>query len=210
MSSPTGDSPAGRRAVGSYSSGSPLRIAFAVGVVLLAGMICWMLNDLRLALRESTATLQHSLPQILENTRQSTETLAALSDDLKQLRDLAGSSTVPRDRSLVRFADGILDRVEQSGGQIGVNKLIGSGLKNVVPAQEWVTGARKEALWLTFRARSRRELLDRLCHSGFGSPWQIQFEGGEPQQLEDWLAGQDPEIAALRANEAEDGEEEAP
>ncbi|MCA9116394.1 MAG: hypothetical protein KDA79_15015 [Planctomycetaceae bacterium] len=196
MSSPAGDTPAS-----STSGSSPLRMAIAVGVVLLVGMICWMLNDLRLALRESTAMLQDSLPQILENTRQSTETLASLSDDLKQLRDLAGSSTVPRDRSLVRFADGILDRVEQSGGQIGVNKLIGSGLKNVVPAAEWVTGARKEALWLTFRARSRRELLDRLCHSGFGSPWQIQFDEDKPQPLEDWLAAQDPEIAELRTEE---------
>ena len=47
-------------------------------------------------------------------------------------------------------------------------KLIGSGLKDLMPAAEWTTGARKEALWLSFRARSKRELLERITKNRFG------------------------------------------
>ena len=56
-------------------------------------------------------------------------------------------------------------------------KVMGSGLKEVMSAQEWVADARKEALWLTFRAKSRSEFLERLCENKFGSSWFIRFEG---------------------------------
>ena len=41
-------------------------------------------------------------------------------------------------------------------------KVIGDGLKDLVPVQDWVAGARKEALWLSFRADTKQALLERL------------------------------------------------
>jgi hypothetical protein len=167
----------------------------AVAAAALAGF-GWMINDLRRELERSTRTVNENLPVILEQTKTSTATLAVLSDDIRALRDLAGA-TGPRDRSLVAFADSLLDAVESSGGQIGVEKLIGKDLSDPVPAAEWVVDARKEAVVLSFRAKSRRELLQRLCQNKFGSPWLIRIGDAAPQPLQEWLEQNHSEAAAL-------------
>jgi hypothetical protein len=169
---------------------------FAVGVLAVAGLM-WMVNDLRRELKQSSQVVNQHLPVILEQTKTSTATLALLSEDLRALRDLAGASGQARDRSLVAYADSVLDFVETSGGQIGVEELIGKDLKDPMPAAEWVVNARKEALWLSFRTRTRGELLQRLCENKFGSPWLIQIDDAEPQPLQTWLEQNHPETAAL-------------
>ena len=167
-------------------------ITLALASVAVLGL-GWTINDLRGDLKQTVAVLNQNLPPILENTKKSTTTLAELSEDLRQLRDLAGA-TGPRDRSLVTYADSVLDFVEASGARIGLSKKIfGSGLKDVVPAKEWVIAARKEALWLTFRVKSREELLERLCKNMFGSAWHIEAEGAKPVRLMDWLRANHPE-----------------
>ncbi len=155
----------------------------------------WVINDLRIELKQTSQTVNEHLGEILLNVKKSTETLAILSEDIKQLRDLAGvASGTPRDRTLVAYADSILDFIESTDAQIGLEKkIIGSGLKSLMPAQEWVVDARKEALWLTFRAKSRNELLERLCKNKFGSSWFIEFEAKEPLPLLDWLKENHPE-----------------
>jgi hypothetical protein len=133
----------------------------------LATVIClavlWMLNDLRIQTKRSTTTLNDQLPAILERTKKSAETLAVLSDDIRQLRDLAGVGDKARDRSLAAYADRILDRIAGTPGTVGLKpKLIGDELKDTVTTEQWVADARKEALWLTFRAASKAELLEKL------------------------------------------------
>ena len=170
-------------------------LGFACVVVLVFG---WMLNDFRRDLKQSARTLNEKLPVILENTKSSTETLKDLSKDIRALRDLAGVSNETRDRSLVTYADELLDLVEASGAEIGLKKkLIGSGLKEVVPADEWTTGARKEALWLSFRAKSKRELLERMTKNRFGSDWYIVVGDESPQKLADWLREHHDETAQM-------------
>lgn len=154
---------------------------------LVLGLFAWMVNDLRVQAKRATVTINEKLPEILDKTRKSTETLAVLSEDIRQLRDLAGASDV-RDRSLVGYADAVLDAVEASGGSIGTKGLLGGNtLKDPQPAAEWAASARKEAVWLTFRAHSREDLLTRLTQTKFGSDWHIQSGTSAPVLLREWI-----------------------
>ncbi len=174
-------------------------VCLGVAVVGL-GLLGWMINDLRLELKSSASIVNEKLPEILENTKKSTDTLAQLSDDIKQLRDLAGISDQTRDRSLVAFADNMLDAIEASGGKIALNKkFFGSGLKDIIDAKEWVVAARKEALLQTFRSKSKAELLDRLCKNKYGSDWMFQSGDSEALSLFDWLKQNHPDAKAVAA-----------
>ena len=180
---------------------------------IFLGVLIWLVNDVRLEIRRSSAvvhttgqtineqlptivdktrkttdTVAQSLPEILEKTRTSTETLAELAEDIRQLKELAGVANTTRDKNLVAYAASVLDAIETSGGNIGLKKALGgSGLKSTLPAKEWVVAARKEALVLTLLAKSKHELLTRLAVNKFGSPWYIQLAGQEPMTLQDWL-----------------------
>ena len=176
--------------------------AAAVFVVVLV-VFGWLLNDLRLELKRSAATVNDNLPVILDNTRKTTETLAEVSRDIKDLRNLAGVQETPRDATLVTYADSVLDLIEQQEqAMIGTEKLVGTALSDLLPAAEWAAGARKEAVWLAFRAKSKRELLDRLIENKFGTPWQIQFADAEPVSLRDWLVQHHPATAEVSASAA--------
>ena len=167
------------------------RLAFLV-FVIIALVLGWLLNDLRLQLRETAETVNAKLPSILEKTEKSAEALAELSEDVRQLRDLAGAAG-PRDASLAAYADQILDRIEATDAKIGTKGRLSGDLADAIPAKEWVTGARKEALWLTFRAKSKDELLTRLSANKFGTEWHIQPAGQEPVLLRQWIESQ-PEL----------------
>jgi hypothetical protein len=196
-------------------------ICLGVAVVFLS-LFAWILYDVRVLIhetseivkssgktineqlptivektRKTTDTLADHLPQIVEKTQKSTETLAELAEDIRQLKELAGVSNTVRDKSLLPFADGILDAIDASGGMIGVKKTFGSGLKSTQTAKEWVVGARKEALFLTAVARSRKELLTRLSENKFGSSWYIQIKDAEPVTLAEWLKAHHPAAKEL-------------
>jgi len=163
-----------------------------------AAVLLWMLNDLRLEVKRTNAIVDQHLPAVLANVKQGTETLAHLSKDIEGLRDLAGVANGPRDRSLVTYADSVLDFLDQQKGQIALDKLIGKGMKDAVSVQDWVTAARKEALWLTFRANSKAELLDRLGKNKFGSPWYfVPAAGGAAVPLIDYLKQNHPDSKTL-------------
>lgn len=156
--------------------------------VIAAGALGWMVNDLRTEIKQATVTVNTQLPEILDKTRQTAETVAVLAEDVRQVRDLSGAANIARDKTLVAYADRVLDMVEASGGSIGLKKkLLGSGLKDLTPANQWVVAARKESLWLVLRANSRDQLLERLCKNKFGSAWYIQLPGVEPVPLRDWV-----------------------
>lgn len=192
-------------------------VCLAVAVVFLA-VLSWMLNDIRLevrqsaeAVRASTAAVNEHLPAVVDRTRKATdtiadhlpaivektqvtsETLAELAEDVRQLKELLGVTHTARDKNLVAYADSVLKRVEASAATVGLKKTLGSGLKNPLPAKEWAAGARKEAVYLTIVAKSKKELAIRLASNWMGSPWYIQVEGQEPVKLLDWLKAQHAE-----------------
>ena len=162
----------------------------ALAAVATAALL-WMVNDVRTQLKRSTQTVNENLPLIFAKTQRTTETLVALSEDLKQIRNLAGATDVVRDKRMAAFADGLLDAIRDSGGEIGLKpKLVGKDLKDVQPVGDWVNGARKEALWLLVRSKSKTDLLNKLCTNIYGSDWYIRFEGKEAVRLADWIATQ--------------------
>jgi hypothetical protein len=164
--------------------------------VLVSAAALWMLNDLRLQARRSTQTINAKLPEILDKTRLTADTLADLSRDVKKLRTLAGATDTVRDPALVDFATAVLDKVEATDATIGLMpKLIGHELKDTLPAREWAVDARKEAVWLVFLAHSRQDLLDRLCRNKFGSDWYIQPKGQPPVPLAQWIRQNVPAAA---------------
>jgi len=187
------------------SSPGPFSWACLTVATLALGYLCWAVEDLRQEAKTSGEAINAHLPQILEKVDGSSATLKEVADDLKKLRDLAGASG-PRDKSLALFADRLLDRLEEARLEIGVKKLIGSDLKEPVPAAAWVRNARKEAVWLTFRAKSKQELFERLCKNKFGSDWLVQPPGDEskgqkPRPLAEWFAEHDGEAKALLPEE---------
>ncbi len=170
-----------------------LYLSIAVIALIVFGLL---LNDLRLELKRTARTVNEQLPEILDKSRRSADALAAVSDDIRQLRDLAGAPAAgARDETLAAYADSVLDALEKSDLSIGLKpKLFGDALKDTQPAKEWVVAARKEGLWLTFRAKSKAELLDGLTKNKFGSDWYAQPPaGGEAVPLRDWLKANHPE-----------------
>ena len=159
---------------------------FALAVVATAAVL-FLLNDVRVQLKSSTATVNDKLPRILDKTEQTAETMAALSADVRDLRELAGlPQGGGRDATLVRYADRVLDAVAATGGQVGTEALIGKGLKSPQPAAEWVAGARKEAVWL----KARWALSKRCSRRAQPLPLPVQEpldergEGREPRQTQ--------------------------
>jgi hypothetical protein len=167
-------------------------IYHALAIIALVILI-FLLNDLRREFHRTGETVNRHLPEILEKTRTSTDTLSRLSEDIRQLRDLAGATNA-RDATLAKYADQLLDRVEAAAdARIGVEAIIGSGLKDARPAKEWTADARKEAVYLTFAAASRQELLERLTKTKLGRDWLIQEGQSPPVRLIDWLNAKVPQ-----------------
>ena len=176
--------------------GDPFKwVALAIGTIAVAVMI-WMVNDVRTELKRTNAIVTEQLPAILENAKTVGETMARLAKDIDALRNLAGVGAA-RDKSLAVYADSLLDFLDKQPGQIGLEKVLGKELKELVPVSEWVAGARKEGLWLTFRANTKAELLDRIGKTKFGSPWMYAPPTGAPITLIEFVKAKHPESAGL-------------
>jgi hypothetical protein len=174
--------------------------ACLVVAVVFLSLLGWAAYDIRTQLTRSAEgiqttgkTVNEHLPEIVDKTRTTTETLAELAADVRQLKELAGVTGSARDQNLVAYADSVLTRIEESGGVIGLKKTLGGkGLKDQLPAKEWAVGARKEAVVLTVLAKSKKELATRLGKNKFGSAWMIQIGDQEPVPLLDWLRENHP------------------
>ena len=157
-----------------------------------------MINDLRLHVRQSVDIVNRDLPQILEKSRYSSETLATLSSDLNQLRGLMVGDSVSREKNMIAYESEILKLIENSNGQIGVKKTLGTGLADPIPAREWVTRERKGALWDQTRSRSKAELLNRIGRSAIlNRVWYIDTGDKKLIPLIDWVKANHPESQDL-------------
>lgn len=171
-------------------------VCLAVAVIAL-GVFGWMVNDMRSEVAHTNEIVNKRLPEIIENVRVGTETLANVAKDIESLRDLAGFAGGPNNRSLVRYADSALDFLAAQHGEVGLRKVVGSGLKDTMSVQDWVRDTRREALWLTFRADTEAELLDCLGHNKFGTPWLFAAPGAAPVAIVDYLKQHHPESKTL-------------
>jgi hypothetical protein len=170
-------------------------LAVATAALLIFG---WMLNDLRLEIKQATRTANENLPQLLERSRVTAEMFAEIAEDVKQLKELAGLTAGPRDKTLVAYANSVLALVERQDATVGLKKPVGKGLTSAAPAKEWAVGARKEAVYLTLVSKSKAELLNRLCQTlVLQRTWYIQHGDKEPARLLDWLKANHPESKDL-------------
>ena len=162
-------------------------ICFAAALVL-SGVMLWMVNDVRVHIRKSVDTVNRDLPQILDKTRDSADTMSLLSQDIKQLRELVVGDQTTRDENIVAYETEVLKLIENSGGKIGTKKLIGTGLSDPVPAREWVARERKLALWDQARSSSIADLLNRIGRSAvMNRVWYIDTGEKAPKSLVDWV-----------------------
>lgn len=171
-------------------------VCLVVAVAAVA-VLLWMINDMRMEVKHTNETVGQRLPQILDNVQKGTDTLARVSKDIDAMRDLLGVADGVKERSLLVYADSVLDFLEKQTGQIGLEKTLGKGHKDLIPAADWARDARKEGLWLTFRARTKAELLERLAKNKFGSDWWFVPATGEPSKLIDLLRRDHPDSKGL-------------
>jgi hypothetical protein len=214
-------------------------ICLAVAVVFLVAVL-WMLNDIRLQVRQSgqaidqasqkinddlpdlinhsrkttevvsktlpevvekvrsgTDMVSKSLPKVVERVERTTEVVAELAEDIRQLKELAGLKAVPRDKTVVAYAESVLQTVARSGGVIGVKKTVGKGLKNTRPATEWVEAERREAALMAVLGRSKKQMLQAIVTTKLGFYWYIQLPDRAPVRLLDWLKENHEETKTL-------------
>lgn len=159
-----------------------------MGALIVSGILIWMVNDVRTHMRKSVDTINRDLPMILDKTHDTAETMASLSQDVKQLRELVIGTSVKRDENIVAYEIEVLKLIEEASGVIGVKKLVGSGLSDPVPAKEWVARERKAALWDQARSTSKPDLLQRIGHSAvLKRAWYIDTGDKQPVSLVDWI-----------------------
>ena len=169
---------------------------------IVCGALLWMINDLRTQVRQSVNTVNRDLPIILEKTRDSTETISTLSQDVKQLRELVVGDGSAREGNTVAYATEVLRLLENSGGKIGVKKVVGTGLADPIPAREWVTRERTSSLWDLARSRSKADLLERIGHSAvLNRVWYIDTGEKDLIALADWVKANHPPSQELESHE---------
>jgi hypothetical protein len=136
--------------------------------------------------------------QVRQTSKVVTETVSELAADLRAVKQTVAKIPLVRaDPELAAYANSVLSAIEQSGAQIGVKATLGKGLKKPVPAKEWVVGARREAALLTRVSKSKKDVLAKLATNVFGSPWLMEFGGGERVPMLDWLKKNHPPTRAL-------------
>lgn len=196
-------------------------VCLGVGVAFLAAVL-WMVNDIRTQVRrsgevvhragevvnqdlpeivrrsrETSEVVSGHMPQVVERVDRTTEVMAELTEDVKQLKELAGLGKAPRDKGVVAYAEGVLKFIESSGGEVGTKKTVGTGLKNVRPAAEWAHEERREAVFLAVLGKSKQQMLDGIGKTKLGFSWYIQWPGKKPVRLVDWLRENHAETKAL-------------
>ncbi|MCA9136266.1 MAG: hypothetical protein KDB00_05895 [Planctomycetales bacterium] len=190
-----------------------LTTAIVFGLVVL-----YMIHDLK---RDVTGSLQSAqqavskanvaletvndkLPTIVDEVKKGTETLSGVAEDVKLLKSVAGISQNDRGlRGIANYVDEIQralgDETEGKDATIKVEAVIGSSLKDVESAREFLVGLNKEAIYILAVAKSKEEALWRVCHGGLPrrAPYYIAFPNEEPVLLDTFIKQIHPESANL-------------
>lgn len=184
-------------------------LAVAVVALLVLG---WMINDMRLAVRQQTDRLDEHLPKILERTDRVTksvnehlppileradatsETVASVSQDVKLIKEIWSVGDEAKDEKLAAYTKSVLTYLKDQDAVIGTRPLVfGKGLKNPVPAREWVATQSREGALLALTKKTKADVLTSLCRTLDRRSWYIQFGDKEPVELIDWLKKNHPE-----------------
>lgn len=157
---------------------------FLVGSIL--GIVAlWMLNDIR-------AHTQEQLVKIGEIATVGVE----VSKDVQRLRKIGGLTK--GDPELGDYTISVLEFIDEHAkdGKISDNK----EMKKAEKLSEWMVNARKEALMLVFKEKSKEDILYKLSTTAplpKRHPWFIQVAGAAPVSLEEWIRSNHPESKDL-------------
>jgi len=183
--------------------------------VATAGLVAflWMVNDMRLEVnrvgkmvekhlppilenaQDASVSVKERLPVILEETEKSVTTLAELTEDVRQFKELFGDmQDAKQNPKLAKHATSVLNLIDsQQEAAIGLEPTEeGGDVKSPVPAQQWVKSARRDARFLNLITRSPGELMERLTTSKSGAPLYIQLANEAPKKLLDWVMKHQP------------------
>jgi hypothetical protein len=144
--------------------------------------------------RRAVETVNDNLPEIVAEVKTGTATLSRLSEDVELIKSVAGV-TDEQERSGVRglaiYADEIQKVLARETADHGVDvlveEIIGSDLKRVESAEEFLVGLNREMITVILPlAKSRQEVLYRASHSGppRRKPFYLGFPGEEPVRLD--------------------------
>jgi uncharacterized protein (UPF0335 family) len=153
---------------------------------------------------DALETVNGELPTIVGEVKKGTETLSGLAEDVKLLKSVVGIEKNDRGlRGLASYADEIeqilAEATEGKDAKMKIESVIGSSLKDVESAGEFLVGLNKEIVLILALAKSKEEVLWRICHSGLPrrKPFYIQFADEEPVLLEAFLRETHPESSEL-------------
>lgn len=178
---------------------------YFIVVTAALSFICCLLYGLKqdvqkttFQIRESNEMVKEKLPPILDNSKKATDALVRMTDDVNTLRNLISPSEPGKEGDnaavfLAKYAGTVLDRIEKHDVIIS-SKLVSK------PAKQWVADERKECLVLAFRVNSKKEMVEKICCTVFGNPWQVTTKSGEKMVMLDWVRKNNPEIDVLFEN----------
>lgn len=149
-------------------------------------------------------TVNGKLPTIVSEVKKGTETLSGLAEDVKLLKSVVGIEQDDRGlRGLANYADQVQralgDATDGKDATIKVEAVIGKSLKDVESAGEFQVGLNKEVIYILAVAKSKEEVLWRVCHGSLPrrTPYYIAFPDAEPVLLDTFIRQIHPESAAL-------------
>ena len=187
-----------------------LGVAVAFAVLLL-----WMIADFKRKMvaaldkaeatvgkvQESVEKVDSRMPVVLEEIQNTSHTLSRVADDVELLKRVAGINNENEERGfrgLAVYADDLqqflVAECEGKEAQILVEEIIGSDLKVVETVTEFLVGVNKEMIVVVLPlAKSREEILYRICHSAVRrKPYFLQFAGSDPVELESYIREHHP------------------
>jgi archaellum component FlaC len=139
---------------------------------------------------KAVQSVNKHLPQIIRQTEETVSTVAGVSGDVKQFKELFGDIFANnQNKDLLKEVLSTLDLLEGLDASIGLKKDDTNELKQAKPAKHWARAARKEAPFLSLIGKSRGDVLQRLTTHGTGKPWYIKVGEKAPMLLLDWIAG---------------------
>ena len=155
---------------------------------------------------QTITTVNQRLPEIVDEVKIGTETLAGLAEDVELIKSLAGLDAEQADRGvrgLATYADAIQkvlgDLTEGQEVHVLKEKVIGKKLEVVEPVEAFLVGLSREMVTLVLFAKSKQEILERACTSGppRRKPFFLKFPGEEPISMKAFIKQNHPESASL-------------
>lgn len=199
-----------------------------LGTGLVFGtLLLWMIADFKSKLlaavekaestvgqvQSSVENVNAAMPSLLEELRDSSQTLSRVANDVELMKRVAGLAHDQSDRGvrgLAVYADEIqqvlAQKIEGKPAQILVEEVIGSDLKVLESAEEFLVGLNKEMiLTILPLSKSRQEVLYRVCRSGIRrKPFYIQLGEHNPQRLEEFIREQHSASRDLPSHQVEE------